>query len=347
MLHHPTPTIAITMGDPSGVGPELTILGALSLAQEGTAQPLIVGDYRRLKEAAAILSQAGRLPTVPQFVPVEHPGKIPAPGAHPTTLSVLDLKNVPCDLPWGSISTEAGQASFAYVKRAVTLALAGTVDAICTAPIHKKAWELAGVNFPGHTEALAQLSGASQYAMMLKNQQLRVVHCTTHIPFVAIVRRLTSERIVSVCHLAHAYLRQIGIVQPQIAVAGLNPHAGDQGLFGGEEVDLIHPAIVQAQTDGLAVSGPWPADTIFARAAAGEFDIVVALYHDQGHIAIKMLGIDTGVNETIGLPLIRTSVDHGTAFDIAGKGVAQATSMIYALKAAADDAAMQVATKEQ
>jgi 4-hydroxythreonine-4-phosphate dehydrogenase len=260
---------------------------------------------------------------------------------HPFVIGVVNLQNVPDDLPWGIVSQEAGEASFAYVATAVQLAQSGVVDAICTAPIHKKSWELAQVPFPGHTEALAKLSGANNYAMMLKNQRLRVTHCTTHIAFRDIVNRLTPERVVIVSQLAHQYLQSIGIEKPRIAVSALNPHAGDDGLFGDEEDAILRPALDQLRQQNLEVSGPWPADTIFARAQTGEFDMVVALYHDQGHIAIKMLGIDTGVNQTIGLPIIRTSVDHGTAFEIAGKGVAHETSMVYALRAASDDARVQ------
>lgn len=224
------------------------------------------------------------------------------------------------------------------MKQAVALALDHRVDAICTAPIHKKAWELAGIAFPGHTEALAQLSGANEYAMMLRNQKLRVVHATTHIPFSQIIPRLSTDRVVTVCRLAVEYLARVGIAHPSMAVAGLNPHAGDNGLFGQEEQTILEPAIAAGRKLGWSIQGPLPADTVFARAAAGEFDMVVALYHDQGHIAIKMLGLDTGVNETIGLPIIRTSVDHGTAFDIAGQGIAREESIIAAIEAASEDA---------
>lgn len=332
------PIIALTMGDPAGIGPELVILGTLRFGVEnGGGSVVVIGDLSRLEKAAIVLKDAGRLSISPQFVSVTQRSDIKGHGRNRSIIYVVDLANVPSDLPWGIVSREGGRASYEYVECAVKFALSREVDAICTAPIHKKAWQLAEVPFPGHTEALARLSGADQYAMMLRNQRLRVVHCTTHIPFADIVACLTAGRIVTVSHLGSDYLQRIGVHHPRIAVAGLNPHAGDERLFGTEEATIIYPAIEQLQKDGLLVTGPWPADTVFARAADGEFDMVVALYHDQGHIAIKMLGIETGVNETIGLPIIRTSVDHGTAFDIAGGGFVRETSVIYGLKAAIDD----------
>ncbi len=328
-----SPTIAITMGDPCGVGPELAVLGALARGSD-QFQTLVVGDLERLDQAARILCHQGRLATMPKF----QTGGSSAADDQGHLIRVHNLQNLPSNPTWGTVSADAGKASFEYLQEGLRMALAGEVDGICTAPINKKAWELAGIGFPGHTEALAQLSGTKDYAMMLRNQKLRVVHATTHIAFNRIVITLTPERIVSACRLARAYLTRIGILEPSIAVAGLNPHAGDHGLFGDEEERLILPAIQRAQSEGWKVWGPLPADTVFARAAQGEFDMVVALYHDQGHIAIKMLGLDTGVNQTLGLPIIRTSVDHGTAFDIAGQGKVRDESMIYAIRAAAEDA---------
>lgn len=334
-------TIGITMGDPAGVGPELSLLAAQAFADKADVQTVIVGDMARLERASAILQQQGRWDRATQLETVTAAGEWTG---HQDSLFVLDMKNVSPDLLWGEVSPEAGKAAFDYLECAVALTREGTIDAICTAPIHKKAWELAGVPFPGHTEALAQLSGAHNYAMMLKNQQLRVVHATTHIPFSAIIKRLSVERIVGVAKLSDQYLRQLGISDRTIALAGLNPHAGDGGLFGSEEASLLDPAVEAARAEGIDLVGPLPADTVFARGAAGEFAAVIALYHDQGHIAIKMLGLDTGVNQTIGLPLIRTSVDHGTAFDIAGQGIVHDESMRYALQAAIDDARAQRTT---
>ncbi|NMP21376.1 4-hydroxythreonine-4-phosphate dehydrogenase PdxA [Sulfobacillus harzensis] len=339
--------LAITMGDPAGIGPELAILGVSALRNEDHVALAVVGDQSRLKLAASILQKTGRIERLPDFAVVQTRHEIDAVGPNPNVIGVVDLANVPDGLPWGEVSASAGSASYAYVVEAVKLAQSGSVDAICTAPIHKKSWELAHVPFPGHTEALATLSGAGDYAMMLRNQRLRVVHCTTHIAFRDIIQRLTPDRIVRVARLAHQYLGTVGISAPRIALSALNPHAGDDGLFGDEEAQILRPALERLRDEGLPISGPWPADTVFARAQTGEFDVVIALYHDQGHIAIKMLGIDTGVNQTIGLPIIRTSVDHGTAFDIAGKGIAHETSMVYAMRAAIDDARLTARPRSQ
>ncbi len=328
-----TVTIGITMGDPAGVGPELSLLAAARATDRKDVRTVIIGDLGRLEKASAILAKQGRLDSEIRLHPVQN-DEAPIQDV----ISVLDLGNVPDDLPFGEVAAISGRAAFDYVERAVALAMKGQIDAICTAPIHKKAWELAGVRYPGHTEALAKLSGSESYAMMLKNQRLRVVHVTTHIPFSAIIPALSVERIVGVVKLTDQYLQQLGMHDHPIALAGLNPHAGDGGLFGTEEANLLAPAVQAARAEGLNLIGPLPADTVFARGAAGEFAAVIALYHDQGHIAIKMLGIDTGVNQTIGLPLIRTSVDHGTAFDIAGRGIVHDESMRYALEAAIDDA---------
>lgn len=336
-------TIGITMGDPSGVGPELAILGASRITEDHEVRSLIIGDAARLRQALEILQRHGRIDHSTTIQTVESPENLGDPG---DTISVLDLCNVPTDLPWGVVSSAAGGASYAYLERAVVLAMGHRVDAICTAPIHKKAWELAGISHPGHTEALARLSDTKRYAMMLKNRHLRVVHATTHIPFSDIIPSLTSSRIVEVTMLADQYLRQLGLAERPIAIAGLNPHAGDGGLFGTEEDRILGPAVQEAQHKGLMVYGPLPADTVFARGASGEFAAVIALYHDQGHIPIKMLGLDTGVNQTIGLPIIRTSVDHGTAFDVAGTGSVRDESMYYALKAAKEDAASERQSRE-
>lgn len=335
-------TIGITMGDPAGVGPELSLLAAAHFLGQADVQTVIIGDRGRLEKSIDILVNRGRLTASTRLHTVRDSGTVGN-----DAIAVLDLGNVPADLPFGEVSGVAGRAAFEYVERAVDWAMKEQIDAICTAPIHKKAWELAGVPYPGHTEALAKLSGSGSYAMMLKNQRLRVVHATTHIPFGAIIPSLRVERIVQVAKLANQYLQQLGIGERTIALAGLNPHAGDGGLFGTEEATLLEPAIQQAQADGIHLVGPLPADTVFARGADGEFQAVIALYHDQGHIAIKMLGIDTGVNQTIGLPIIRTSVDHGTAFDIAGQGVVHDESMRYALQAAIDDAIARRKAREE
>ena len=316
-------TIAITMGDPAGVGPEI-VLAALAAEPH---RAVVVGDAGRLKLAGQILPRGG-----PRLRPINLPSD-----AHfePGVVNVIDLANVPADLPWGQLSEVAGLAAYAYLEQATRLALAGDVAAICTAPINKEAWREAGIEHPGHTEALAALCGTETYAMMLVNRRLRVVHQSTHLSLAAAVEKATTERCLSCIRLAAGFLREhAGLSTPRIAVAGINPHAGEHGLLGDEDRDQLLPAVRLARSDGLDASGPWPPDTVYARAAQGEFDVVVAAFHDQGHIPIKMLGLDSGVNVTIGLPIVRTSVDHGTAFDIAGSGRARPANLLAALRLA-------------
>ena len=240
-------------------------------------------------------------------------------------------------MPFGKLSPKAGDAAFRYIECANRLALDGVLDAICTAPLNKEALHAGGHNYPGHTEILADLSGTKEFAMMLTAPNLRVIHVTTHIGLVDAIKRVTPERVHTVVRLAHETLVRAGIARPRIGVCGINPHAGENGLFGyGEEERLIEPGVRLAVAEGIDVRGPLPADTLFFRAARGDFDIVVAMYHDQGHGPIKVLGLEAGVNITVGLPYIRTSVDHGTAFDIAGTGTAEDGSMRAALAAAID-----------
>jgi 4-hydroxythreonine-4-phosphate dehydrogenase len=237
--------------------------------------------------------------------------------------------------PPGVLSAEAGRASYEAIVRAVEAAQRGEVAAIATAPINKEAFRLAGLRWAGHTDLLAELTGARHVAMLFHSDALRVVLATIHIALADVPRALTTATLESTIALTARELPRFGVVRPRIAVAGLNPHAGEHGLFGREEQMVIAPAIAGACSQGLDVSGPFPADTLFVRAARGEFDVVVACYHDQGLIPVKLLAFGQAVNVTLGLPIIRTSVDHGTAFDIAGKGVADAGSMIQAVLLAA------------
>jgi 4-phospho-D-threonate 3-dehydrogenase / 4-phospho-D-erythronate 3-dehydrogenase len=315
--------MAITMGDPAGIGPEI-VLAALAAEPH---RAVVVGDAGRLKLAGQILPRGG-----PRLRAINSPSD-----AHfePGLVNVIDLANVPADLPWGELSEVAGAAAYAYLEHATGLALDGEVAALCTAPINKEAWREAGIPHPGHTEALAALCGVKTYAMMLVNRRLRVVHQSTHTSLATAVDRATAERCLDCIRLAAGFLSEnAGIIVPRIAVAGINPHAGENGLLGTEERDRFLPAIEQAREAGIDASGPWSPDTIFLRCSDGEFDAVIAAYHDQGHIPIKMLGLDTGVNVTIGLPIVRTSVDHGTAFDIAGTGRARPANLIAALRLA-------------
>ena len=233
------------------------------------------------------------------------------------------------------MSAAAGRAAYAYIERAVTLAKAGEIHAIVTAPVNKEALAAAGVQHSGHTEILAQLTDTRDFAMLLMGRQLRVIHVTTHVALRRVPDLVTRERVLRTIRLAQRTLEDLGRPRGRIAVAGLNPHAGEEGLFGDEEQRAIIPAVEAARADGLDVTGPLPADTLFSRARGGEFDIVVAMYHDQGLCPLKMIAFDTGVNLTLGLPFVRTSPDHGTAYDIAGKGIAKPDSMIAAINLAA------------
>jgi 4-hydroxythreonine-4-phosphate dehydrogenase len=316
--------VAITMGDPAGVGPEIV---AKVLADGPSARAVVVGD-------AGILARAVRLLDRPLEVNViDRPADARfADGA----IDLLAATELPDDLPFGELDARAGDAAYRYVRRAVELALADEVHAIATAPLNKEAMHQAGHRYPGHTELLAELCGVDDYAMMLVGEDLRVIHVSTHVSLREAIERVTPEREGAVIRLADAALRALGCERPRVAVAGLNPHAGENGLFGPEDAERIAPAVQAAKEDGIDASGPWPADTVFLAARQGRFDVVVVQYHDQGHIPIKLLGFDTGVNVTVGLPFFRTSVDHGTAFDIAGTGKADAASLKAALELAAE-----------
>jgi len=316
--------IAVTMGDPAGIGPEIVVK---TFADPRLTEPiLVVGDAGLLRRTAANLS----LPL--DIQPIADPEAArPGPGVVP----VISLTDLPVDLPLGQVSAVAGRAAHDYVERAIHLALARRVRAIATAPLNKDAFKAAGIPYPGHTEMLADLSGTTDFAMMLANDELRTILVTIHVSLREAIELITFERVLKTIRLAGRATAGLGVPRPRIAVAGLNPHAGENGLFGDEEIEIILPAIQQAQREGLDASGPYPPDTIFMRARRGEFDIVVALYHDQGLIPVKYLGVENGVNVTVGLPFVRTSVDHGTAFDIAGRGVADHASLLKAIEQAA------------
>jgi 4-hydroxythreonine-4-phosphate dehydrogenase len=253
----------------------------------------------------------------------------------PQTIHVISLSRLPEDLPLGQLDARAGRAAFDYIRAGIDLALQKRIRAVVTAPINKEALRLADIHYPGHTEILADFSGTKDFAMMLMNNDLRVILVTIHVSLRDAIEQLTVERELTIIRLAHRAVIQLGIPQPRIAVAGLNPHAGEHGLFGSEDEEIIQPAIKQAQAEDIEASGPWPGDTVFMHARQGRFDIVVAQYHDQGLIPVKYLGVDEGVNITVGLPFVRTSVDHGTAFDIAGTGKASEASLRVAVVQAA------------
>ncbi|MEI7617275.1 MAG: 4-hydroxythreonine-4-phosphate dehydrogenase PdxA [Actinomycetota bacterium] len=322
------PIIAVTMGDPAGVGAEV-IVKALSRAEvTAMCRPVVIGDAHRLTIAAQLCGLSLRIRVVAD------PSEL-ASATELSTITVIDPQVVPAALEWGVVSPQAGEAAYRYVAIAAQLAISGKVQAICTAPLNKEALHAAGHLFPGHTELLAHLTGTDEVSMMLEAPGLRVVHVTTHIGILDAIDRINPALIERTVRRTHSTLRRAGIDLPRFAVCGINPHAGENGLFGrGEEADKIAPAVAQLQSEGIDVVGPLPADTLFYRARRGEFDCVVAMYHDQGHGPVKVLGLEAGVNITIGLPVVRTSVDHGTAFDIAGTGVADERSMIEALKQA-------------
>jgi len=322
------PVIGITMGDAAGVGPEIIMK---SLAQRSLYQgcrPLVIGDANRLIDAGRItgVSLSVRAISSPAEARFSY-GEI----------DCIDLGLIPADLPYGKLSALAGNAAYQYIVRTVELASAGELDAICTAPLNKEALHAGGHIFPGHTEILAYLTGIPEVSMMLVAPKLRVIHVTTHIGLIDAINRIEPGLVQRTIERAHETLVRSGISAPRIGVCGINPHAGENGLFGyGEEEQKIIPAIKILRERGWDVEGPLPADTLFYRAGRGDFDVVVAMYHDQGHGPVKVMGLEAGVNVTVGLPVIRTSVDHGTAFDIAGKGIADERSMLEALKQAQD-----------
>jgi len=325
------PTIAITMGDPTGIGPEVTARALVRQAVWDCCRPLVIGD-------AAVIGQALTLLDNP--LTIHRVSAVNEAGFDPDVPDVLDLRNVDLStLQPGKVSAAAGHASVEYVEKAVELAQAGEVDGITTGPINKAALQAAGIPHIGHTEILAALTGEERLTTMLATNGLKVVHVTRHAPLQEVASAITRERVLETIRLTDAGLRTIGIERPTLAVAALNPHGGDDGLLGREEKEQIGPAVASARAEGIEVQGPIPADSVFFRAIRGEFDAVVAMYHDQGHIPIKTHGFERSVTVTLGLPIIRTSVDHGTAFDIAWRGLANEESLVQAVQLAAQMAA--------
>lgn len=319
--------IGITMGDPAGIGPEIIAkLFAEGLHAPASASAIVIGDAGILRRAVALLGLP--LEVVPIATPEEATG---AAGR----IEVLAVGALPADLPFGRIDARAGAAAYAYISRAIDEVQGGRIAAIVTAPINKAAMNAAGIDYPGHTEILAERAGTADYAMMLANDELRVLLVSIHVSLAEAVRAVTPENELRAIRLADLAGRQFGIARPRVAVAGLNPHAGEGGMFGSEDAAIIVPAVARAQAEGIDATGPLSGDTVFMRARRGEFDVVVAQYHDQGLIPVKYLGLDHGVNITVGLPFVRTSVDHGTAFEIAGTGQASAESLRAALSQAA------------
>src|ERR1035441_10561245 len=322
------PIIAITMGDAAGVGPEVIMKSLAHPEVHEQCRRLVIGDATRLREAGRIV---GSTLAVRSLAPAELDKALFARD----TIDCIDLKLIPVGLPWGALSAVAGNGAYQYVKQACELAVSGKVAAICTAPLNKAALHLGGHNYPGHTELLAALTGTPEVSMMLTTPKLKVLHVTTHIGLIDAIARIEPGLVERTIGRGQDALEKSGITNPHIGVCGINPHAGENGLFGHvEEEEKIVPAIEACRSRGWNVEGPLPADTLFYRAQRGDFDLVIAMYHDQGHGPVKVLGLESGVNITIGLPVVRTSVDHGTAFDIAGTGKADERSLVEAIRQA-------------
>ncbi|MEJ7615464.1 MAG: 4-hydroxythreonine-4-phosphate dehydrogenase PdxA [Pyrinomonadaceae bacterium] len=330
MRHHsvkPRPRIGITMGDPAGIGPEVVLKAVAAPEILEVCQPIIIGDAQNLVHTARTL----RLPC--EYEVVRRGEKLPVADAP----LIYDLDNVRSRVLMGVESGVAGKAAAEYIETAVELCAAGKLEAMSTAPINKRALFLGGYGFPGHTEFLAHLTGAEDHAMAFVAANLRIILLSTHVPLAEAIKLVERARLVRVIKLADRELKRWGVPEPRLTVAALNPHGGEGGLFGAEEVAEIVPAIEECRLrSGINVRGPISADTVFLRAARGEFDGVVACYHDQAMIPVKCMSFGEAVNVTMGLPFIRTSVDHGTAFDIAGKGVAEHSSMVAAIRLAAE-----------
>ncbi len=316
--------LAITMGDPGGVGPEIVIRAIASEDMRGLCTAVVIGDRFVMEEALRLVDLPLRLRT------------IKSPDESNPSAGVVELIDAGAltGFEKGRPTAEGGTSCVACIREAVKLALDGKVDGIVTAPISKEALKMAGMKWPGHTEMLAELTGAADYAMVLAGGPLRVILVTIHTSLKSVPSLITRENVLRTIRLASRACRMLGIENPGIGVAGLNPHAGEAGIFGDEEIREIIPAVEDAKREGIAVSGPFPPDTIFHRAYNGGFDMVVCMYHDQGLIPLKMIAFDRGVNVTVGLPIIRTSPDHGTAYDIAWQGVANPSSMIEAVRVA-------------
>lgn len=310
--------LAITMGDASGIGPEIV---AKALAR-GNQRAVVIGSRVVMGD---IVRRLGLDLTVRQVTGPEEARFEPRSIEVVETTQILELP------PLGVVNAISGQASFDAIIAAISAAKAGTVSGIVTAPINKEAMGCAGIRYPGHTEILADHSGAKRVAMMLANDDIRTVLVTIHTSLRNAIDKADFDAQMSAIRLAHEGGKALGIAAPRIAVAGLNPHAGEGGLFGDEEIRIIRPAVEAARSEGIDASGPWPGDTVYMQARQGRFDVVVAQYHDQGLIPVKYLGLEKGVNITLGLPFVRTSPDHGTAFDIAGKGIADPASLQTAM----------------
>ena len=316
--------MAITIGDPAGVGPEVTAKAFPHEAGRERSIPLVVGDARIVADAVARWAPGWSVAAI------EGPEEAAAVGDR--IIPVIDLPNCdPAQVKIGEVDPYSGNAAYEYVVHTAKLAMDGRIAAIVTAPLNKESMRLAGHMYDGHTGLLGELTGAKKYFMVLGSDVLRVIHVSTHVTLEEAVKRVKTDRILDTIRAGYEHLKQMGFENPRIAVAGLNPHAGDGGQFGTEEAQEVAPAVELARDEGIDATGPISPDAVFRKAIDGRYNIVVVLYHDQGHIPVKLVAFEDGVNVTVGLPIIRTSVDHGTGFDIAGQGVAREVNMISAL----------------
>ena len=329
------PILGITMGDPASIGPEITVKALCHPEIYDRCRPLVIGDACMLEKAKGIVGR--------EDVVIHPVSRVEDALFTPGTIDVYDMKLVDAKtLPIGQVSVEAGEAAFQYVKKVIELANADEIDGTVTNAFNKEAINKAGHHFSGHTEVYAHYTGTKKYTMMLAHQNMRVVHVSTHVSLREACDRVKKDRVLEVIQIANQACLDLGIEKPVIGVAGLNPHSGEGGLFGREEIDEIIPAIEEAKKQGINVEGPVPPDTIFSKARGGWYDMVVAMYHDQGHIPLKVVGFVynhaekkwdavEGVNITLGLPIVRVSVDHGTAFDQAGTGMASELSLLNSI----------------
>jgi len=318
--------IGITMGDPSGIGPEI-IIKSFEKNEIRKNRIIVIGDYNVMLKAFNMLKiKSFKLKRMTDADEYSFAKDI---------LSILDLNLINLNnlLP-GRVQSMSGHAAFECIRKAIELVDNNRIKAIVTAPLNKEALHKAGHKYPGHTEILASLTNTRDYAMLLHDKKLSVIHVSTHISLMDAITGLKRERVEKVIDLGNSIMKKLHGGSPAIVVAGINPHAGENGLFGNEEIQVIFPAIKNMKKRGINVEGPFPPDTVFLQAVKGKYDLVVAMYHDQGHIPLKLIGFNSGVNVTAGLPFVRTSVDHGTAFEIAWKGVANESSMVNAIKLA-------------
>jgi 4-phospho-D-threonate 3-dehydrogenase / 4-phospho-D-erythronate 3-dehydrogenase len=329
-----TQPLAITMGDPAGIGPEIIVKALDDPATRAFGPIVVIGSASVLEQAKAVC--ATQLPIKRIQTPEE---------AVEEQVNVLHTGSVEAPVAWGQLRAAYGAAAYEYVAYAIELAMQGKISGVVTAPLNKEAMHLGGYKYPGHTEIFTQLTGTKHSCMMLVHGNMRVAHVTTHVPLRKVPDLATEERVFQVIQLTNDAVKKFGIISPHIAVAGINPHCGEGGMFGTEDDEQVRPAVERAQAAGINADGPIPGDTIFVKTRAGSYDAAIAMYHDQGHVAVKLLGfaVDSntskwtavsGVNVTLGLPIIRTSVDHGTAFDIAGRGIASSDSLVDAMEVA-------------